>query len=148
MKHLTFSLLSLILTFSAAQFSYAQTPYSSNIQLTVNPPVLGLWKLTESPAQCTEYYNFQMDDKIIINSGKEWVVGKYSYQFPEYHNHTTPILMWELDYDNNEVDCHGQKIDQSGDANIFSIHWKNHNQMELCDTQSKECFFTLSRVLP
>lgn len=123
--------------------------YNSKIDLSIQPAVIGLWKLVESPKHCTEYYNFTtQNSKLVVNSGKEWVVGQYAYQFPEFHENKQPMLMWEIKYDNNEMDCHGQQIDQSGNLSLFSVKWHNPHKFELCDALSKQCIITLERVLP
>lgn len=122
--------------------------YESNIDAKIRSPLLGLWKLSESPAQCTEYYNFREWNSLVVKSGQEWVVGQYSYQYPEYHDQTQPVLLWEIKYDNNQVDCHGQQIDQSGDVVAFKVNWKNENEVQLCDSQSNDCYIHLERISP
>lgn len=143
MKFITYLSLLLCLT------SISHANYESNITLDIRSPLTGLWKLTESPAQCTEYYNFREKNALIVNSGKEWVVGKYTYEYPEYQNRTSsPTLMWQIDYDNNEIDCHGQQENQAGDIVAFKVNWKNNNQVQLCDAKSNECYINLERVVP
>lgn len=137
-----------------SSFIYAQPNsnadnYNSKVDLTIQPAVLGLWKLADSPQHCTEYYNFTAkNNKLVVKSGKEWVIGQYLYSFPTFHENKPPMLMWEIKYDNNEVDCHGQKVDQSGDMALFNVKWNGVNQMQLCDVLSEKCFMTLERVQP
>ncbi len=96
-------------------------------------------------AQCRELYNFGADNEMRASSGKEWTYGRYLITHRE---EGLPIIAIKTVYDNNEVDCSGNQIDQTDEALIAFI---NHdgNQMQWCaDPDGKECFMNFSRVLP
>ena len=96
-------------------------------------------------AQCRELYNFGADNEMRASSGKEWTYGRYLITHRE---EGLPIIAIKTVYDNNEVDCSGNQIDQTDEALIAFI---NHdgNQMQWCaDPDGKECFMNFNRVLP
>ncbi|MGP5535816.1 hypothetical protein ACTXMP_01150, partial [Psychrobacter glacincola] len=95
--------------------------------------------------QCRELYNFAADNEMWAVSGKEWTYGRYLITHRE---EGLPIIALKTVYDNNEVDCSGNQIDQTDEALIAFL---NHdgNQMQWCaDPDGNECFMNFNRVLP
>ena len=95
--------------------------------------------------QCRELYNFGADNEMWAVSGKEWTYGRY---LVTHREEGLPVIAIRTVYDNNEVDCSGNKIDQTDEALIAYL---NHdgNQMQWCaDPDGKECFMNFNRVLP
>ena len=95
--------------------------------------------------QCRELYNFAADNEMWAVSGKEWTYGRY---LVTHREEGLPIIALKTVYDNNEVDCSGNQIDQTDEALIAFL---NHdgNQMQWCaDPDGKECFMNFTRVLP
>lgn len=121
--------------------------------MTVNsrPEIIGLWGMEiQNQKQCTEYYNFRGSNEVVINSAKEWSTGLYDYRPSPDNTHTTlPVLIIQVVYDNNEIDCSGNKQDQSKEINQFFVKWNSPNNIEFCMTEKGEhCLVTLNRVLP
>ena len=78
-------------------------------------------------------------------SGKEWTYGRY---LVTHREEGLPIIAIKTVYDNNEVDCSGNQVDQTDEALIAFL---NHdgNQMQWCaDPDGTECFMNFNRVLP
>ncbi|WP_420230499.1 hypothetical protein ACOBWA_06045 [Psychrobacter sp. ER1] len=95
--------------------------------------------------QCRELYNFGADNEMWSVSGKEWTYGRY---LVTHREEGLPVIAIKTVYDNNEVDCSGNQIDQTDEALIAFI---NHdgNQMQWCaDPDGNECFMNFNRVLP
>lgn len=95
--------------------------------------------------QCQERYNFGADNEMWASSGKEWTYGRYLITHRE---EGLPVIAIKTVYDNNEIDCSGNQIDQSDEALIAFL---NHdgNQMQWCaDPEGTECFMNFNRVLP
>lgn len=95
--------------------------------------------------QCRELYNFGADNEMWAVSGKEWTYGRY---LVTHREEGLPVIAIRTVYDNNEVDCSGNKVDQTDEALIAFL---NHdgNQMQWCaDPDGKECFMNFNRVLP
>ncbi len=113
-----------------------------NIQPSTNK------KLMASAAksnQCRELYNFSADNEMWSVSGKEWTYGRY---LVTHREEGLPIIAIKTVYDNNEVDCSGNQVDQTDEALIAFL---NHdgNQMQWCaDPDGKECFMNFKRILP
>ncbi|MGP5209878.1 MULTISPECIES: hypothetical protein [Psychrobacter] len=100
---------------------------------------------TKAPNQCRELYNFAADNEVWTVSGKELTYGRYLITHRE---EGLPIIAIKTIYDNNEVDCSGNKIDQTDEALIAFV---NHdgNQMQWCaDPDGNECFMNFNRILP
>lgn len=96
-------------------------------------------------AQCRELYNFAADNEMWSVSGKEWTYGRYLITHRE---EGLPIIAIKTVYDNNEIDCSGNQIDQSNEALITFL---NHDgdQMQWCaDPDGTECFMNFTRILP
>ena len=95
--------------------------------------------------QCRELYNFGADNEMWSVSGKEWTYGRY---LVTHREEGLPVIAIKTVYNNNEVDCSGNQIDQTDEALIAFI---NHdgNQMQWCaDPDGNECFMNFNRVLP
>ena len=113
-----------------------------NIQPSTNK------KLMASAAksnQCRELYNFAADNEMWSVSGKESTYGRY---LVTHREEGLPIIAIKTVYDNNEVDCSGNQVDQTDEALIAFL---NHdgNQMQWCaDPDGKECFMNFKRILP
>ncbi len=99
----------------------------------------------ENPNQCRELYNFAADNEMWAVSGKEWTYGRY---LVSYREEGLPIIAIKTIYDNNEVDCSGNKVDQTDEALVAFLQ-HDGNQMQWCaDPDGKECFMNFHRVLP
>ena len=95
--------------------------------------------------QCRELYNFAADNEMWSVSGKEWTYGRY---LVTHREEGLPIIAIKTVYDNNEVDCSGNQVDQTDEALIAFL---NHdgNEMQWCaDPDGKECFMNFKRILP
>lgn len=101
--------------------------------------------INSSSTQCRELYNFGADNEMWAVSGKERTYGRY---LVSHREEGLPIIAIKTVYDNNEVDCSGNQIDQTDEALVaFLSH--NGNQMQWCaDPDGKECFMNFHRVLP
>ena len=95
--------------------------------------------------QCRELYNFAADNEMWSSSGKEWTYGRY---LVTHREEGLPIIAIKTVYDNNEVDCSGNQVDQTDEALIAFL---NHdgNKMQWCaDPDGTECFMNFNRILP
>lgn len=125
-------------------------PQSQNsIKIMTRSELVGLWGMsTPTNKKCTEYYNFKSNNQVIINSGQEWSYGTYDYQ-PSLDVEYLPSLTLNIRYDNNQVDCSGEREDQSGEMTRFSVKWNNPSTILFCDENTPtDCFATLRRILP
>ena len=113
-----------------------------NIQSNPNKDLIASTKVSN---QCRELYNFAADNEVWTVSGKELTYGRYLIT---YREEGLPIIAIKTIYDNNEVDCSGNKIDQTDEALIAFV---NHdgNKMQWCaDPDGNECFMNFNRILP
>lgn len=95
--------------------------------------------------QCRELYNFGADNEMSAVSGKERTYGRY---LVTHRDEGLPIIAMQTVYDNNEIDCSGNKVDQTGEALIAFLKHDN-NQMQWCaDAEGTECFMEFYKVLP
>ncbi|MAE40652.1 MAG: hypothetical protein CML07_07005 [Psychrobacter sp.] len=95
--------------------------------------------------QCREIYHFGEDNEMWAVSGDEWTYGRY---IVTHMDTGLPIIALKTIYDNNEVDCSGNQVDQSNEAFIAFL---NHdgNQMQWCaDPEGQECFMNFKKILP
>lgn len=112
---------------------------SSSIPTTPN------LSISKNKAQCRELYNFAADNEMWAVSGKEWTYGRY---LVTHRDEGLPIIAIKTVYDNNEVDCSGNQVDQTDEALVAFL---NHdgNKMQWCsDSEGKECFMSFHRILP
>lgn len=147
MESLILTLSALLATFPSANQSETQT----HITTEISPAISGLWQLElEKPINgCTERYNFAADGKLTVVSGAEWTQGKYRVVYSG--DDILPMLIMKTSYDNNETDCSGNKIDQSGEQFGAFLQYRadKPSVMQLClDRQGKSCFMTFNRILP
>ena len=120
----------------------------NSYQSVSRPEISGLWGMSiPNNKRCVEYYNFKNNNQVVINSGKEWSTGLYDYQPQEAE--VAPVLVLQIKYDNNEVDCSGRKEDQTGEISQYYVNWKSPSVINFCDGEKgKDCFATLQRILP
>ena len=94
--------------------------------------------------QCRELYNFAADNEMWAVSGKEWTYGRY---LVTHRDEGLPIIALKTVYDNNEVDCSGNQVDQTGEALIAFLN-NEGNKMQWCaDPEGTECFMNFTRIL-
>lgn len=119
---------------------------SENRALSIPPnPNQDLIAAAKKSNQCRELYNFAADNEVWTVSGKELTYGRYLITHRE---EGLPIIAIKTVYDNNEVDCSGNQVDQTDEAMIAFV---NHdgNQMQWCaDPEGNECFMNFNRILP
>ncbi|MGX8219884.1 hypothetical protein ACWS81_03770 [Psychrobacter celer] len=100
---------------------------------------------TAKSNQCRELYNFGADNEMWAVSGKEWTYGRY---LVTHREEGLPIIALKTVYDNNEVDCSGNQIDQTDEA-LIAFLYHDGNQMQWCaDPEGNECFMNFHRILP
>ncbi|MDN5665781.1 hypothetical protein ACTXPE_01710 [Psychrobacter celer] len=100
---------------------------------------------TKKSNQCRELYNFGADNEMWAVSGKEWTYGRY---LVTHREEGLPIIALKTVYDNNEVDCSGNQIDQTDEA-LIAFLYHDGNQMQWCaDPEGNECFMNFHRILP
>lgn len=147
---------------SAAKSKQAAKSQQSNsavaesiMTVSSRPEILGLWGMQipdqkQKKTQCTEFYNFRGDNEVVINSAAEWSTGIYDYRpSPDNTRSVLPVLIMQVVYDNNELDCSGQQEDQSKEISQFFVKWNTPNSIEFCLTEKGEqCLVSLDRVLP
>ena len=122
----------------------------SQINILTRHEIMGLWGM-EIPKnqQCVEYYNFSSAADVVINSASEWSVGQYQYQVPGNRSEQLPALIMQIKYDNNELDCSGTQIDQTGEIQQFFVKWVSPEKIQFCSgNKGENCFATLNRVMP
>lgn len=150
------ALFSLIFVSSMLSANTIKQDTAASIQANDNPiqiisksEIVGLWGMeVTSNKKCTEYYNFKSNQEVIIKSGQEWSNGLYEYH-PALDAQSLAALVLKIKYDNNEVDCSGQQIDQSDEVSQYFVQWKSPNTINFCNNdKAEQCFATLYRVLP
>lgn len=123
-----------IITQSEARILNIKPTTSKNLMASVN-----------KSNQCRELYNFGADNEMWAVSGKEWTYGRY---LVTHREEGLPVIAIKTVYDNNEVDCSGNQVDQSDEA-LIAFLYHDGNQMQWCaDPEGTECFMTFNRVLP
>ena len=95
--------------------------------------------------QCRELYNFAADNKMRAVSGKETTFGRYLITHRE---EGLPIIAMQTTYDNNEPDCSGNRVDQTGDALVAFLKHDGNNMQWCADSDGNECFMDFYKVLP
>lgn len=127
-----------------------QEAKANTIRVTTRPEIMGLWGMEiANNRKCVEYYNFRGMSEVAIKSGQEWSYGMYDYQPSEDHKERLPALILQIKYDNNEVDCSGQKQDQAGEVSQYFVNWTDDSTINFCTSEKGEkCFATLRRILP
>ena len=123
-----------VLTQSEERMLNIETTTSRNLIASAN-----------KPNQCRELYNFSADNEMRASSGKEWTYGRY---LVTHREEGLPIIAIKTVYDNNEIDCSGNQIDQSDEA-LIAFLYHDGNQMQWCaDPDGNQCFMSFNRVLP
>ncbi len=118
--------------------------------INTRPEIVGLWGM-EIPdnKKCVEYYNFKGNNNVVIKSGSEWTTGLYDYQPSQDPAVQIPALIMQVKYDNNEKDCSGNRVDQSGEISQYFVKWQNSNTINFCaNEKAEQCFAVLRRILP
>ena len=118
--------------------------------INTRPEIVGLWGM-EIPdnKKCVEYYNFKGNNNVVIKSGSEWTTGLYDYQPSQDPAAQIPALIMQVKYDNNEKDCSGNQVDQSGEISQYFVKWQNSNTINFCaNEKAEQCFAVLRRILP
>ncbi len=113
-----------------------------SIQSDTNTKLMAAAKIAN---QCRELYNFAADNEMWTVSGKESTYGRY---LVTHRDDGLPVIAIKTIYDNNEVDCSGNQVDQTDEALIAFL---NHdgNKMQWCaDPDGNECFMNFNRILP
>ena len=135
----------------------------SVITTHISPAIAGQWELdldslntvssptdkaeprAKNKAQCRELYNFAADNEMWAVSDKEWSYGRY---LVTHRDEGLPIIAIKTVYDNNEMDCSGNQVDQT-DESIVAFLNHDGNKMQWCaDDKGQECFMSFTRVLP
>lgn len=94
---------------------------------------------------CRELYAFDRDNFMRTSSANEVTYGNYVVLT---HEEGLPILILKTIYDNNEVDCSGNQVDQTGEQVIAYIK-EDGNTMQWCgDKLGEKCHIRFERVLP
>ncbi len=95
--------------------------------------------------QCRELYNFAADNEMRAVSGKETTFGRYLITHRE---EGLPIIAIKTTYDNNEPDCSGNQVDQTGDALVAFLKHDGNSMQWCADSDGNECFMDFYKVLP
>ncbi len=121
--------------------------YDNNPRVDISPPSTDDTRPAEvtTKAQCRELYNFGGNNNFLTVSGKEWTLGQY---FIQYKEEGLPMLFMKTIYDNNELDCSGNKIDQSGDGNIAFLDHQDRVMRWCNDAEGQDCPMLFYKVLP
>lgn len=126
----------------------AQSSQANDIVIVSRPAIYGLWAMSLPNTTCTEYYNFKENNAVVVNSASEWSTGVYEYQ-PSPEDSQIGALALQMKFDNNQKDCSGQMIQQSGDLSQYYVRWKDLNHIQFCaSTDPKQCPVSLKRLLP
>lgn len=113
--------------------------------LNIKPTTIDNLKVVTRSNQCRELYNFGADNEMWSVSGKEWTYGRY---LVTHRDEGLPIIAIKTVYDNNEADCSGNQVDQTGEAVIAFLNHEG-NQMQWCaNPDGTECYMNFRRVLP
>ncbi|AOA58462.1 hypothetical protein [Acinetobacter larvae] len=152
-------LISTVLSLAAVGTHAAETPQpvavatnATPITIETRPEILGLWGMTiqDKNKKCTEYYNFRANNEVVIHSAKEWSTGIYQYiPSPDNTLSKAPVLLMEIQYDNNLKDCSGMQEDQTGEVSQYYIRWDDAKTIQFCNNEKADkCFAILRRVSP
>lgn len=117
------------------------------------PAIAGLWQLELDPAlnlSCQERYNFSANGALITTSAGERTQGTYRFEYVEEVE--LPVLAFQTDFDNNQPDCLGNQVDQTGDASAHFVKLDSRHDpkfMQWCnDREAQDCPLKLRRILP
>lgn len=120
------------------------------ISIKNRPLIAGLWMMPIADRGCIEYYNFQENGEFVIKSEQEWTSGSYEYTLPPLGDPSLPMLVMKINHDNNQVDCSGNKIDQSNEVQQQFVRWSSDQRnIEFCNNaEGQQCYVGLNRLLP
>ena len=127
-----------------------QLARANEVRAISRPEIMGLWGMEiANNKKCVEYYNFRGMSEVVIKSNQEWSYGLYGYLPSEDHKEHLPVLALQIKYDNNQMDCSGQTVDQTGEVSQYFVKWENDHTINFCaNEKGDKCFATLRRVLP
>lgn len=122
----------------------------NTISITTRPEIVGLWGMKiPNNKRCIEYYNFKNENQVVVKSDQEWSTGIYEYRPSTNPDQSVSELIIQIKYDNNEKDCSGNQIDQTGEMSQYFVQWKSPTTIEFCDSvKAEKCFAELRRILP
>jgi hypothetical protein len=122
----------------------------NTISIKTRPEIVGLWGMRiPNNKRCIEYYNFQNENQLVVKSDQEWSTGLYEYRPSTNPDQTASELIIQIQYDNNEKDCSGNQVDQTGEMSQYFVQWKSPTTIEFCDSaKAEKCFAELKRILP
>lgn len=113
------------------------------------PAISGLWAY-DANKHCREYYNFGKNGTLNTVSAGEKTKGTYRFVYSD--ELSMPMLAMTTTQDNNEKDCLGAQIDQSGQSMAFFVKLNSRHtptKMQWCaNTDESSCFNELYRILP
>lgn len=123
---------------------------TNTVKVSLKPEIVGLWGMPiPNNKKCTEYYNFQSNNNLIVNSGAEWSTGFYEYQPNQDADDKQSMLMINIKYDNNQTDCSGNRIDQTDEVSQYLVKWRDAKSFELCSVEeNSNCFAILRKISP
>lgn len=137
-------------TISASPADHKAVESSNTYKVRTRSEISGLWgmRIPENK-KCVEYYNFKGSNQVVVKSGDEWSTGIYDYQPPKDPSVQMPALILQIQYDNNQLDCSGNQVDQTGEISQYYVQWQSPTSINFCSNdKAEECFATLYRVLP
>ncbi len=125
-------------------------PRDGQVSVVSRPLIAGLWVYQTPEMRCGEYYNFDETGNFLIQSGAEWSRGNYTLDLPDAGEEGLPMLTLNIRYENNEMDCSGQQVDQSNQAQRQYVQWQaDGRQIRFCGgADGSQCLMTLRRILP
>ncbi len=150
MQKILLGLLGSTLIQAAAVGAAAPATPANPITVVARPLIAGLWVYQTPQMRCGEYYNFDEQGGVLIQSGAEWSQGSYSLDLPEAGDNEWPVLTFKILHENNEVDCSGQQENQSGQTQRQYVRvMDNGRRMQFCGqpNHSDSCI-GLNRILP
>lgn len=128
----------------------AASTQQAQVSTYILPNIAGLWQLElektdVSQPMCSEQYRFDKDGLVVATSGQEFTYGKYLYTF---NTEGLPAIAIKTLYDNNQKDCSGSQIDQTGEVLLAYVKVKDNTMQWCADAEGKKCSMTFNRVLP
>jgi hypothetical protein len=134
-----------------SKLPFEKTSVKSEIEVVNRPLIAGLWGMIIPNVKCVEYYNFKENGEFLVKSAGEWSTGKYVYQLPNMEDMATslPQLTMGIQYDSNDADCSGNKINQTGEVQQEYVKWISPSRIKFCaTTDGQQCPLELNKVLP
>lgn len=121
---------------------------ANDIVIVTRPAIYGLWAMALPNTTCKEFYNFKENNAVVVNSAAEWSTGMYEYQ-PSVEDNKIGALAIQMKFDNNQKDCSGEAIQQSGELSQYYVRWQDPNNIQFCSSADpKQCPVALKRLLP